>query len=649
MAKRHQDEQRDCVVSDIFGTVDFALTQHISPHGRVTAVSMMKDEGPFVLEWVAHHLAIGFTDLLVYTNDCSDGTDDMLIRLEKLGLAHHRRNDIPDGMRPQPSALKYAQKDPLVRASDWVLVFDADEFLCIRHGDGSLDDMIAAAKDVEANGIVITWRTFGSGGVHHWSRDLVTEQYLYAAPAMWNKGWGVKTLFQFDPEYWVLGIHRPKIKNKHLKTGFPDSVNWLNGSGQPMEDYFKYRGWRSIVRTVGYDWAQMNHYAVKSIDSYAIRKFRGNVNNKKDKYNADYWALQDRNEVFDDAILRHRARRDEILAQLLQDPVLHQLHHNAIDRAEARLAEFKDSPAYDELVTGLKTASDVPITQVVATPPKPRDPAQIAALMSDVEAQRNTRPKSERRHKAHVDWGTASDIYVNETINLDNDIAVELFPNRGLKIPADPRVFRPSALQLIADGKFERNSARRIPKLLQPGMSYLEVGAGAGVLPAIIATEHPTVTVTAQEDNPGLAQMAARIWQANGLKPGPRLRLATDPLFDGSDGAQAARRLRWFMDEVACDVLVLNDPRVDEPMLTAALDAQDETAAQGPNARPLAIVLGARALAGAMDEPRALRALAKMGYHPPADNPLASALLLMLQAPAAPGPQPPPDAGDSTQ
>ncbi|NQX71951.1 MAG: glycosyltransferase family 2 protein [Epibacterium sp.] len=582
---------------------------------------MMKDEGPFVLEWVAHHLAIGFTDLLVYTNDCSDGTDDMLIRLEQLGLAHHRRNDIPEGMRPQPSALKYAQKDPLVGASDWILVFDADEFLCIRHGDGSLDGMISAAKEEGANGIVITWRTFGSGGVHHWSRDLVTEQYLYAAPTMWNKGWGVKTLFQFDPDYWVLGIHRPKIKNKHLKTGFPDRVKWLNGSGRPMEDYFKFRGWRSIVRTVGYDWAQMNHYAVKSIDSYAIRKFRGNVNNKKDKYNSDYWALQDRNEVFDDAILAHRQRRREYLDQLLQDPVLHQLHFSAVERAEARLAKFKRTPAYDDLVARLQKASEVPITQVVAKPPKPRDKAKIAALMSSFEAQRNSRPKSERRNTSHSDWGKAGDIYVSGRICLDNDPALEVFTNRGLKIPADPRVFRPMTLQLITEGKFERNAVRRIPKLLSPGMSYLEIGAGAGFLPAVIAREHPGVSITAQEETEALAETAERIWKMNDLEVCARLQLVTSPLLGPEGEKHSAPGLKRLLAETECDVLVINDPRINETMLAGALAETD--------VYPEAIVLGARALAGAMDEGQAAAIFARVGYHPPADNPLASALLLL--------------------
>ena len=618
----HGNSNAGSVVSDIYGTVDFALKPNKSPHGRVTAVSMMKDEGPFVLEWIAHHLAVGFTDLVVFTNDCSDGTDDILIRLEELGLAHHRRNVIADGIRPQPSALKHAQVDPLVGASDWLLVFDADEFLCIRHGDGSLDGMISAAQDKGANGIVITWRIYGSGGVHDWSRAPVTEQYLHAAPPMWNKGWGVKTLFKFDPDYWKLGIHRPKIKNKHLKTDFPDSVVWLNGSGLPMEDYFKFRGWRSIVRTVGYDWAQMNHYAVKSIDSYAIRKFRGNVNLKKDKYNADYWALQDRNEVADDSALRHADRRREIFDTLLTDPVLHKLHFAALDRAEARLAEFKGTDAYADLVAGLKEASKVPITKIDAKPPKPRDPARIAALMSEVEKQRNTKPKAERRHSAHPDWGKASDLYVRGPIDLATDTPVEVFENRKLKIPADPRVFTPASLQLIMDGKFERNAARRIPKLLNPGATYLEVGAGVGFLPAVIAHEQPGVTVIAQEEAPALAQTAARILEMNGLAQGPALTLTTAPLIQPGDAQDTASGLKALIKDSKCSVLVVNDPRITPAMLETSLNAV-------PEMPPKAIILGARALGDQMDAETAAKMLTKAGYGMLKDNPLAAALLFL--------------------
>jgi hypothetical protein len=611
--------------SDIFGTVDFPLKQHVSPHGRVSAVSMMKDEGPFVLEWVAHHLALGFTDLVVYTNDCSDGTDDMLIRLEELGLAHHRRNDIPEGRRPQPSALKHAQKEPVVRGSDWVLVFDADEFLCIRQGDGTMDGLISETKALGGSGVVITWRTYGSGGVHEWSRAPVSEQYLYAAPQMWNKGWGVKTLFQFDPDYWVLGIHRPKMKNKHLETGFPDTVQWLNGSGRPMEDYFKFRGWRSIVRTVGYDWVQMNHYAVKSIDSYALRKLRGNVNNKKDKYNSDYWALQDRNEVYDDAILRHADKRRDIFETLLTDRVLRRLHNTAVEAAEERLRGFKETPAYAELVAGVKEASKIPITEVVAKPPKKRDAAKIAALMLDVEKKRNAKPKEERRHAAHSDWGRDGDPYVRGEIDLSGSPSIAVFENRGLKVPADPRVFSPVTLQQIMDGKLERNTARNLPRLVVPGSCYLEVGAGVGFLAAVIARECPGAKVVAQEENMKLRMFGSAVWKMNGIATGPNLAQSEMAMFGPQDDRLTASGLDTLMAVCTPAVLNLNEPRVSAEMLAGSLERHT-------GALPKYVLVGARALAGQFVAERGAALLTERGYATPEESPFATAMFFELRA-----------------
>ncbi len=606
--------------SEIFGTVDFPLKQHVSAHGRVTAVSMMKDEGPFVLEWVAHHLAVGFTDIVVFTNDCSDGTDDMLIRLEELGLVHHRRNDIPEGKRPQPSALSYAQVEPVVTGSDWVLVFDADEFLCIKHGDGTLDGMIADAKELGANGIVITWRIYGSGGVQDWSRAPVTEQYTYAAPPMWNKGWGVKTLFEFDPDYWVLGIHRPRIKKKHLQTDFPDQVQWLNGSGRPMEDYFKFRGWRSIVRTVGYDWVQMNHYAVKSIDSYAIRKFRGNVNFKKDKYNSDYWSLQDRNEVYDDSALRHAARRQEVVDILLSDPVLNKLHSTAVRNVEQRLESYKETQAYAELVADLKEASKVPITEVVAKPPQPRDPAKIAALMSDVEKMRDARSKEERRNKAHPDWGRNGDPYVQGEIDLSGSPSIAAFVNRGISVSADPRVFTPTALQTIQDGKFERNMGRQLPRLVGEAGRYLEIGAGAGFLPMLVFRECARPSVMAQEENAGLRQFCQTMWTLNALHPDERLILSDTPLFGPEDSCHCASGLTALLEAQQPTVLHVNDPRVSAEMLANAIDES--------GVQPGHILLGLRGLLGQMDWRQAKAAIGPKGYAISEGGPFANAVHL---------------------
>ena len=502
---------------------------------------MMKDEAPFLLEWFAHHLAVGFTNILVYTNDCSDGTDTMLQRLEELGLGHHRANVIPEGIKPQPSALKHAQAEPIVRAADWVLVFDADEFLCIRHPSGTVEGMIDDAVAQNANGIVITWRIYGSGGVIDWSRDPVTEQYIRAAPPLWNKGWGVKTLFKFDHDHWKLGIHRPSIKNKWLETDFPDTVKWRNGSGRPMEDYFKFRGWRSIRRTLGYDWCQMNHYAVKSVDSYAVRKFRGNVNNKKDKYNADYWSLQDRNEVEDRAALIHAERRAEIMEDLLKDPVLHDLHFAALERVEARLDEYRTTKAYTELRDGLIEAGKVPITQVEAKPPQARDPAKIAALMSRVEKQANDKPKEDRRNETVAGWASADGDPYLEHIDTSGEIGLEWVPNHDIDLPADPRVFSPESLDVIILGRFERRHARNIAGYLDGCPRVLEIGGGVGFIGMRTIKISEGLTYMVHDSRSALIAYGRDLAKRAGLDDTSRLKFTDGPLvIDGAPtGLQA--------------------------------------------------------------------------------------------------------------
>ena len=72
--------------------------------GKRLIITSMKNEGSYIVEWVAYHRVIGFTDFLVYTNDCEDGTVEMLERLEEMGVLVHQPNHV---LRrgPQKSAL----------------------------------------------------------------------------------------------------------------------------------------------------------------------------------------------------------------------------------------------------------------------------------------------------------------------------------------------------------------------------------------------------------------------------------------------------------------------------------------------------------------------------------------------------------------
>jgi hypothetical protein len=57
----------------------------------ITLVATMRNEGPFLLEWVAYHRLIGFNDVLICTNDCVDGSPELLDALQNHGLLRHLR------------------------------------------------------------------------------------------------------------------------------------------------------------------------------------------------------------------------------------------------------------------------------------------------------------------------------------------------------------------------------------------------------------------------------------------------------------------------------------------------------------------------------------------------------------------------------
>ena len=80
--------------------------------GRTVIITCMKNEGPFILEWIAYHRAIGVDDFLVYTNDCNDGTDELLDLLQDRGIVQRRDNKFAGtDLKPQHWALDAADSE----------------------------------------------------------------------------------------------------------------------------------------------------------------------------------------------------------------------------------------------------------------------------------------------------------------------------------------------------------------------------------------------------------------------------------------------------------------------------------------------------------------------------------------------------------
>lgn len=307
---------------------------------RILAVVTLRNEGAFLLDWLAHHRAVGFTDFLVFTNDCDDGTDAMLDRLAALGWLAHVPNPGPHRQGPQWTALKLADRHPLRARADWIMVLDIDEYVNVHVGDHTLAALLAALP--AATAIPLTWRLFGNCGVARLVDRPVTEQFTRAAPAVLYWPWRAalfKTLFRNDGTYARLGVHRPRAPDAARLEG----ARWFDGSGRELPDGFRGQRIFSPFGRDNYGLAQLNHYALGAMESYVLKCDRGRANREASGFDMGYWTERNFCDEEDRSILALAGQAARIRARLAGDEVLGPLHDAAVawrrDRFAALMAE----------------------------------------------------------------------------------------------------------------------------------------------------------------------------------------------------------------------------------------------------------------------------------------------------------------------
>ena len=324
-----------------------AAPKQAAQAGRTCIVTTMKNEGPFILEWLAYHRAIGVEDFLVYTNDCTDGTDMMLDMLQAKGLLQHRANPwVPGGeLKPQHAALQASESEPIMQNAGWAICMDVDEFIDIKIGDGTLNALYTAMG--EANMISLTWRLFGNCDVHEYKDEFLLKQFTTCAPEIVRKphqAWGFKTLFRNIDIYKKIGVHRPK----GLVPDLWDKVKWLNGSGKPMPREMFRNGWRSTLETYGYDWVQLNHYAVRSAESFLVKRDRGRVNHVDRDQGLNYWFRMNHNPVVETSIQRMIPALQAEFDRLMADPEIRAAHEHSVKCHVDKIKELRATENYEK-------------------------------------------------------------------------------------------------------------------------------------------------------------------------------------------------------------------------------------------------------------------------------------------------------------
>jgi len=259
----------------------------------LAVVAIMKDEDPYVKEWIDYHLLAGVDHFYIYDNDSTPEFKKILQPYIDAKIVTY--TPIP-GKAQQMAAYNDAVKRFRFE-SRYIAFLDADEFIFPKSKPTVteiLDETLS--KLPRAAGLSIKWMFYGSSG--HEKADYTQGVLDRFTKRDANLNGSIKSIL--NPRsidfFWT----------PHFPNFFDETVFALSDeiAAQLKLDNIS----EKIV---------LNHYHTKSREEYENKNKRGDVAfNKDGKYGDGLFKILDRNDVDDDGIVKYRdARRAALIPQ----------------------------------------------------------------------------------------------------------------------------------------------------------------------------------------------------------------------------------------------------------------------------------------------------------------------------------------------
>jgi len=271
----------------------------------ITLCMIAKNEGPYLLEWIAYYRLLGFDHIVIYENNSMDNSASLLSKLAAAGKIEHRVWKLGKNESPQITAYQDALKKA---KTEWMLFVDADEYLVL-HKHGNVRDFLApfdAQPDVTA--VSVNWRIFGDGKNKTPDSRPVMQRFTLASKREFPPNAHLKTFVRVKAVGRMVNMHVTETRGRHL-----------HASGNPVV----MPSW-GLSQDIDLDVAQINHYYTKTYPEYVQKKERGSAAvheadvTKYTWYHDEAFLGHNRNDEEDRAILVHfdavKAEMDELRA-----------------------------------------------------------------------------------------------------------------------------------------------------------------------------------------------------------------------------------------------------------------------------------------------------------------------------------------------
>lgn len=250
----------------------------------LAVVSIQRDRGPWIVEWLAFHMLAGFNNFFIYAHKCSD---DMTQKLLRLSLKYPITVfTVTSDDRPQLKCYQHAY-DNFGASMDWLAFIDGDEFL-FSPGNENIGDALRKYEDKELSALAAFWVCYGSSGHLDEPKGLVVENYTR------------HSCYDFLPNRHVKSI----VKGRQQGVVVSGSHLFQTPKGTFDEDLRPIRqGWMKDYPPT-YREFRISHYAVQSYEYFCkFKKASGAPDFDPNFIRKDSWFVDyDRNECDDGAM-----------------------------------------------------------------------------------------------------------------------------------------------------------------------------------------------------------------------------------------------------------------------------------------------------------------------------------------------------------
>ncbi|MDP2902809.1 MAG: sulfotransferase family 2 domain-containing protein [Methylovulum sp.] len=243
---------------------------------KFTLATCVRNEGPYLLEWVAHYKLLGFDRIVIFSNDNDDGSDELLAAMQKEQLIEWRPRTLASGESPQASAFNAYSLELLADPAEhggYLTWLDCDEYLVLKK-HATISELLN--YHALPDSLYINWKHFGSGGVNEFNTDLTISRFV-ACDSLTKHNRQCKCIARIDPTlYSKITNHRPVP----LKPNYWGKVIYAaqdeNGIAVAKPYVYGSNLKKSQDAPIFYEICQLNHYAVKSKEEYLWKTARGN-------------------------------------------------------------------------------------------------------------------------------------------------------------------------------------------------------------------------------------------------------------------------------------------------------------------------------------------------------------------------------------